>query len=255
MSVRAKSFPSPRGNKVEVAISSGVSDEKSYPLNEAILLYGGETKIAIIHRVVMADGEPSLGEGHPLNLEALGSVVRALTSANTGQAQARRVTPSQVLYNDATMLAWWVPVAKRQIWFKSGRRALDNRSGKEVWHPAILFVATPNRLKVYALDGFSEERPTDTTPLYVAPYYNIYQDGAMCQGNTTYPKSLAPDAIAEWEKAFFDTNFTHANTTKLLPKESHDTFWKASEWRRPNAKYLLTHPTYKTIGEVLNANK
>jgi PRTRC genetic system protein B len=244
-----------RENTISVAVTSGSSEEASYPFTDAILLYGKSSKIAIIHSVEITTEGPCLQAGRPLEIEALSEVVRGLTSAETGQVRARSILPASVLYSDATMLAWWTRMEKRQIWFRTGRKAMDALSGKEVWHPSLVFVATPGRLKIVALSGLDAlERPNDETQVYVAPYYNLYADGAMCQGNAKYPKSLSPGSIPEWENVFFNTNFTHANTKDLLAKETHDTFWKESEWRRPGEQ-LLKHPTYKNLSEVLNASK
>src|SRR5205085_8893448 len=49
------------------------------------------------------------------------------------------------------------------------------------------------------------------TPLMVAPYWNCDRhDGRVCQGSMRVPGKLCLEAIREWEKAFFESEFTHA---------------------------------------------
>jgi PRTRC genetic system protein B len=46
--------------------------------------------------------------------------------------------------------------------------------------PAMLWFADKENLSVFALT--SDKRPTEKTPLYYAPFFNVYEDGAVCMG-------------------------------------------------------------------------
>jgi PRTRC genetic system protein B len=78
--------------------------------------------------------------------------------------------------------------------------------------PALLFVARRNGLSVYALR--SDERPSKDTPLSMAPFYNVYDDGRVCTGSMKVPGKLDPASTDQWSRAFFGSNFTHATGLK-----------------------------------------
>ena len=52
--------------------------------------------------------------------------------------------------------------------------------------------------------------PTAETPLYMAPYWNCYDNGVVCTGSMRIPREKSVAAIDGWEGAFFQSEFTHA---------------------------------------------
>jgi PRTRC genetic system protein B len=55
-----------------------------------------------------------------------------------------------------------------------------------------------------------DERPTSSTLLMSAPYWNTYEDGSVCTGSMRVPTSaLSCSVTAEWERGFFESAFTH----------------------------------------------
>jgi hypothetical protein len=75
-------------------------------------------------------------------------------------------------------------------------------------------LARERELNVYALGD--NERPLLETPLYAAPYWNIYgnQHHNVCLGTMVLPKSLEPEQPGAWTGAFFASNFAHLSGTK-----------------------------------------
>ena len=87
----------------------------------------------------------------------------------------------------------------------------DNRIGfqKYIWYnyvPGVLYVASNEKLDVYAFKGDKPENK-----LYKAPFFNT-TDGSVCLGSTKieYPINPSyPDILDYWEKMFWLTEFTH----------------------------------------------
>lgn len=219
-------------------------------LEQAILLYvsqGDKTMLASINPVE----EGRIMAGRPLCMSDLSSLVAKLT-AGTGTGE-RSVFPERVLYADASLLAWWCPAKIRPIFFRSGREDLDSLSGLDVAHPSLFFVARPQALSVWALKELV--RPDAETPVFVAPYFNLYEKGNMCIGNVRLPETLrATNAnLKVWEEAFFETNFTHSNRGgKALThfEGGHDALWKAmrEEFAFPSDSLV---PMESTVGAIL----
>jgi PRTRC genetic system protein B len=169
-----------------------------------------------------------------------------------GETPLRRLTNPHLLYSDPSRILWWSPRRRQTIYFRTGRKAFDEAvNGEEVNHPSLLFLATASNLYIYALQG--RQRPDETTPVFAAPYFNVYADGHMCRGNITLPDRANPADIPLWEDAFFQTNFTHSNRGDNLTAYlgGHDGAWKAAigaafDWD----DHLI--PQGLTVREVLN---
>ncbi|WP_010545921.1 PRTRC system protein B [Sphingomonas elodea] len=64
-------------------------------------------------------------------------------------------------------------------------------------------------LGVYALP--SNARPAADTPVLHSPVLNVFLGGQLCWGNIAKPKALSVAAMAEYERAVFDSWSTHPN--------------------------------------------
>jgi PRTRC genetic system protein B len=196
-----------------------------------------------------------IGPGQALRVEELAELIRGLQNAPT----ARRIQSERVLYSDPGMLMFWVPETRRPIFFrapqeKSKPRKINAVSGTTVSHPPLLVVATPGNLYLFALG--QNERPTASTELYRAPYYNLYESGLMCRGNVALPETMDPseEALKRWEDAFFLTNFTHSNyhgKSIVSYRGGHDALWVSLAKRAGSfqTKYLIAID--RTVGKVL----
>lgn len=193
-------------------------------LTQALLIYTGhDTAFVSVHEVMAADGAPIIGPGQALGADQLTELMRQVSNAPT----ERRILSERVLFSDASMVMFWVPASRRKIWF--GKSAtLEAVSGTEVKHPPLLMIAQPGSLSVFALR--KNQRPTGSTELYRAPYFNLYTSGAMCRGNVALPEQLDPseDGLAAWEAGFFGSNFTHSNYHGVPitnARGGHDGLW------------------------------
>jgi PRTRC genetic system protein B len=208
------------------------SEARSYKVQSAILLYGSDRtneapqfSFASIHDVknVGSAGEPRLAimAGSPTTKEAL---IQALGSLADEYAITTDIIPTQVLSFSQLHLMWWVPAAKRHVYFKSNG---VGRVSKVVAHPPLVFYVAKAGWRVFALKA--NKRPTGTTKLFQAPYFNLYEDGSVCVGSAAIPPNCTIASISQWEEAFFKSEFTHINDVHVKrtndPK-SDTAFWK-----------------------------
>jgi PRTRC genetic system protein B len=193
-------------------------------LTNAILLYQSEKRgglnpyaaprsngptFASIHAVEQDEGQPTIAAGAPLSRAHLRQWTEAL-----GRTVAPEILPGNVLVSHADMLAWWVPEQVRASYFAltsppKGLLALGERIVMQLPYPAHLFIATRDRLGVYALP--TSERPTAETVVLHSPVLNVYVDGSLCWGNIPKPKALRISSMPEFERAMFDSWSTHPN--------------------------------------------
>lgn len=182
------------------------TDTKNFRLARALLVYeDGARATATLHDV--SDGEtPQILPGAPV---ATGDFLE-IASRLQGNAGARRkIIEAPLLVVDNDLLCWYRPSHRGLMFWNTKNTKLDALDGQEAQHPALLFLAKRGELYVYALG--EDARPGAQTPIFRAPYFNIYPNGHLCEGNFKLPDTLRPDTIPAWEHAFFDTSFTHTN--------------------------------------------
>ena len=120
--------------------------------------------------------------------------------------------PDHVCGMSRNAVAWWEPARSRVMFFQAkSDDAVQAFDGKGVPQPPLLFIARARTLYVYAL--VKNERPNLSTPLMLAPYWNIFSSNAVCQGSMVVPESVAASDTSSWTDTFFKSNFTGLNTT------------------------------------------
>ncbi len=185
-------------------------DRPVWRLSKAVLVYEGPESgaYATLHDVLAGKGGARLDAGVPATKEACASLARAL-GAN---ATLTGFTPPELVYLGARAIAWWRPPAPARLFFDSRdedpKRAIGKRNAL-LPQPGLVFAVTAGHWYVYALRGAA--RPDPATRLCRAPYFNVWASGEICTGNVRLPDSLSPAALAAYERAFFDSNFTHPN--------------------------------------------
>lgn len=232
-----------------------VGDSTQYVLKQALLIYQAQNQYesspataVSVHDVVNLNGHPTLGPGQPITRPAVESLAAAL-----GRNLESGYLPANVVSLGFNQIAWWCPGAKRRIWFKpdgrfnggreeQGREKTESMktfklNGKFVWHPPLLFIAA-RQLRVFALAR--NERPAADSPVYRAPYWNLWEDGGMCNGNRAMSSHTTPASIPGYEDAFFNSAFSHTNITRLCrhPKGHYGLWLDLSKARKqPDTKY------------------
>lgn len=238
-------------------MSIGVKDELGeggqVTLDKAILIYGeGAKAIATIHDVTRHRGRAVIQPGRGVSLANLQDLVIALT---TDKHSA--YLPDRVLSCNFTRLVWWLPSCVRPIWFSTHDGKWNKQmNGAKVTHPALLFSVSQFGLKVFALA--TDKRPTEDTPVYRAPYYNIYDGGRMCTGSAAVPKLLMPSNMDKFEQAFFNSSFTHSAVGNKVTNHpgGHNTFWKElrAKGKNPRRKRINPRSLVKmnyTVGDII----
>jgi PRTRC genetic system protein B len=202
--------------------------DRQYTLTSAILIYEdtSHNAAATVHSVTI-DGRgarPNLLPGQPLTMTALEGLLNTLTNrvASNGFIDAR------ILSMSMNRLLWFCPASRQRIWFKPSNAGDDPQgvlkaaNGRFAWHPPLLFRAENRSLAVWAL--LDNHRPRLNSRLWRAPYWNL-GDGHMCNGNLDLP-AVAPENIAGFERAFFNSAFTHSSEGRLTCfKGGHNALW------------------------------
>lgn len=198
-------------------------------LEAALLLYSSKrfnaATYATAHEIHEVNGRPEIGAGVAIEK----SDVLVLLQGLGESISFAGFLPVHLLYTRPGAVVWWSPPRRRHVWFKcskapaddqaaedTGAASLASRSG-DAPHPGLVFAAAGSEWFVRALAG--AERPTPKTPLFIAPYFNVWDESRICTGNVTLPTRYTADVTAKYEEAFFRSKFTHPNSKLLTTYE------------------------------------
>lgn len=204
---------------------------RTWRLDSAILLYAnGIDAYATLHAIERAGrgtkGGTRLAPGVPATREACARFAQALADR---AAFAGFIEP-RMLYVGPQVAAWWRAPAPQRVWFETeDKPGFVGKRNAVTPHPGLVFALAHGELYVWAVKG--ADRPAPGTRLWFAPYFNVWPDGKICEGDMRRPDRVTPDALASFERAFFWSRFTHPNVTRArdfcLMKGGPHAFWRA----------------------------
>lgn len=219
-------------------------------LRQAVLIYRGAqgSAFATVHDIEEVDGEATILAGKAMTPRVAITLSRELAK---GVSHGGFI-PDTVLYMDGELLLWWTRPGKRHIAFRAEGLG-DAERGEVVPHPGLVFAASSQVWKVWAVKGGA--RPTPDTELFQAPYFNVYDTGAICQGSAAVPEGTTAGRIGAWNDAFFGSFFTHPNVRKKLVKYRGGSyrFWRDmldGRFERFPERVLV--PLRATLGQLLS---
>ena len=191
-------------------VQIAIGENHRFALREALLVYyGNQTTFITRHGVTtQQNAAPALGPAQPLTVAFVESLVRSL-----GGGVAAEVFPENILAKSDRMISWWTPAQRRQMFYQHSEGKADDLNGRIFPQPPLVWQVVDGQLKIRALS--QNKRPEAKTKLAVAPYWNLSDSGTVCTGSMRRPESASVVAIADWERGFYESAFTHANVGRL----------------------------------------
>ncbi len=219
------------------------------PLTRAILLYErGSCVHATVHSVTGEGGQARIGAGKPVTTRAVAELARRLSAPH----ERAGLLPAGLLHLTAHRMLWWRAPRPRTVYFHCDDIG-SGRCSANVPHPGLVFQSDGSSLRVWAVAG--RARPSMFTPLWRAPYFNVFDHGEVCAGTVRMPGTSGPDVIDLWEDAFFDSYFSHPNgTSQLAYHGGCVAFWKAmlrGRFRSFPERVLVRGSGPATLGDLI----
>jgi hypothetical protein len=176
-----------------------------YQLVQALLIYAGNSdarggSFVTLHDV-QGESTPTLGPAQRLSTAFLASLANNL-QRNVGV----EILPENVLARTNDMFMWWTPAQIRPMFFGSPDGKMAALNGLSFPQPALVFLAHEHALSV-----------------------RVYENGSICLGSTPIPTSPSVSTIPQWERAFFQSEFTHPNGAQRITtcKGGFAALWQA----------------------------
>jgi PRTRC genetic system protein B len=193
-----------------------IGGSEALSLKGALLVYQGRSRgfVSWHEAKPAADGAPFLGEAQALTLDFVNHL-----AAGLGSKVPVEILPDDVLVRTAETIVWWTPAMQRTMFFRCTDEDARPLSGKQFPQPPLVWRVTGEDLFLRALKH--NRRPVAQTQLMVAPYWNVRgEDGYTCQGTMRSPDDAGVASIPRWEKAFFQSEFTHQLGARRLTTHS-----------------------------------
>ena len=218
-------------------------------LKGALLVYQGKHRGFVAwHEVRQGSGSaPYLGEAQPLTTEFVHGL-----SLGLGARIPLEIFPESVLVRTAETLVWWSPAKQRIMFFSQNDPQAKKLSGKRFSHPALVWKVSGRDLWVRALAG--NKRPGPTTKLMTAPYWNVAGEGGWtCQGSMRSPEDISVAAMDLWERAFYQSEFTHQSGAIRLTTHPGGFFglWESLVGGRKSFPVEFLTPAKETLQEFV----
>ncbi len=177
---------------------------------------------------------------HPLTVREANKLAKALKTAKEQKEpflKSSGIMGNTILYLDPikNKVVWFTKAMQRELCFTENLGISKGIANV----PAMVWIANKTSLTVFALG--SNRRPTESTKLYNAPFFNVYENGNVCMGtvDVQIKKTIVlKEFTSTWEDYFFNSYFSHlmpdynpiqgncvtlweslVNTDKVFPKE------------------------------------
>lgn len=228
------------------AVTAGLTPAN---LAAAILLYGeGSPLYARMHPVRVVDGQPEIqADGHPLTTDGLLEACSALL----GRSAPIQFLDPNVLVMQSGFQAWWRAPGSARVLINS--RELGRHQGRAVPMPGLVFVNRGTEVRIVAVKGALRPKPTD--PVFVAPLFNHYESGQVCNGSVRFEPGMSP---AEVERLYWRSWFTSPNHRRVhtLHPDGFFALWRdllKGRWKRFPESTLPSFPGALTLNDFLKA--
>ena len=169
---------------------------------------------------------------HPLTEKEAKTLVKALNTKTQKEKskdflKPKGILPTNILQinpNENGSVLWFTKSMKKQLYFTENLEISNGRA--EV--PAMLWFANKRSLKIFALS--SNQRPTEKTSLFYAPFFNVYENGNVCMGTVDVHiqnSTSLEEYIKNWENYFFNSYFCHLMNEHNPVKGNCVNLWKS----------------------------
>ncbi len=162
-------------------------------------------------RPIKEDG--TLGRAKPVSwkfLQKLADIVHKIEKEKDTVRYPHGAVPPNLLKINSNPeeqeFVWWTPPEKHQCYFMQKCGVPDG-----IYHmPGCVFHVKRHNLHVYCFKG---KKPDHKEKLLKGPFFNYYNDGGVCLGNSKldWPQKITwKDILEHWESIFWNSVNSHS---------------------------------------------
>jgi PRTRC genetic system protein B len=191
---------------------------------------------------------------HPLSVREAAALAKVLDTSgdmNRSFLKSKSLLPANVLYVNPGHNGYAVWHTAAQSVSLRFVESLGIPSGNANI-PALFWKASKNHLQLYALKGTVSL--TEDTPLFHAPFFNVYENGKVCMGTVNIKISAdcqLEEFMEKWQRYFFDSYFSHLITTRSPIKGNIVQLWQQLIKTGKNFPEKILTPNGLTLKNLL----
>lgn len=235
-----------------------LTNKKLYPVR-TVIVYKDKKQYADRYHletrdILQVNGKYVLGAAVPTTVNMMKDIAAVFIKNGPASLKSEGIIPEHILYtyneNGRTVVMWYHPEKKSSLNFSAATKI---KQASEVSLPALLYCVIDTALYIFALR--TNDRPSASTKVYKAPFFNIYTDGRVCLGTAKVgvrAKTFEGEA-ERFERAFFlaEQSGGEHNVTKSPITQLWNNLIK-SKAKFPSDKELIEHPKLKTVGAIIS---
>ncbi len=173
------------------------------------------------------NGNPT--NAHPLSIRESQRLSKSLNIQNKKDNEFLKpkgiMSPNILHINSSEIgkVVWFTKAQEKELFFVINL----NIPNGTAHIPPLIWSADKFGLKIFAFK--SNQRPNENTPLFHAPFFNIYEDGKVCMGtvDVKIKHSASLEEFTEnWEHYFFNSYFSHLMNDHNPIKGNCVNLWK-----------------------------
>lgn len=186
-----------------------------------------------------------LGDAKLLSLKEQHEIANIILNKKS-QNNQNELIQENILALYADGLSWFIKAKKWTMRFNIGGKV---RVFKIPMPPHVVSIKGHD-IRLYAVK--KNTRPTKSTPLYVSPIPNVYQNNKLCSGSVSFPKSASQRDIPDIEQGIFTTVNTHSHTQSIkgIKLKKHVNFLVTLQ-DKDHFSVQKMIPIGKNLGEVV----
>jgi len=159
---------------------------------------------------ISSNGKPV--NAHPLSAKetiALADSLNTSSELKNNYLKSKGLLPDKVLYIHPSthgFAVWYTPEQQVDVLFKENLQIPCGRA----YVPPLIWKADKSNLQLYAIK--TQGKPSIKTPLFRAPFFNLYEDDRVCMGTVDMGMdkvNCLDDFMAAWERSYWNSYFSH----------------------------------------------
>jgi PRTRC genetic system protein B len=193
----------------------------------------------------------SIGAGQPLTKDTCENLFQFLFKEDFANAFFfENMIPKNVLKykENEKLIVWYTKPTKKYMSFLSNLPIEDGTYPL----PYLVWKLNGNSLNVYAT---TKEPNQPNTKLFHAPFLNVGANGDICMGSSKFisDSNDYQEIIAQAEKGFFSSVFTHTNHDNILSNQSIVTMYQQQKsTSNKNFETTQLNPINTTLKDICN---
>lgn len=190
--------------------------------------------------------------GKPVSVSFMKEIFKQTNSDLTDHMSFDSIVPSNVMWYDSQMgvhkIIWYTEPMKKMLRFQSNMNIPNGKA----FIPGMIWMYDGESLLVFAYKGNKPKQTKSNIELFNAPFFNVYNGGDICWGNTDIDKEFSSfeDIMEFYEEAFFNSEFSSHQHNKSSVDIS--AYWRTAIEQKLKFDYSILYESEYRFNQIFS---